>query len=128
MTDHNKKKILVVDDNKDILELIKNGIEHLNMLYEVTAVSNGKECLNLLQSRYRPDIIFLDIMMPEMNGWEVFTKIKEHSSWNSIPIIFISARADPFSKGFGRIPAVDFIEKPFSISDLKRLIDKYVSV
>jgi len=69
----------------------------------------------------------LDIMMPEISGWDVFTKIKENTSWKTIPIIFITARADPFSKGFARIPAADFIEKPFSIIDIKQRIEKYLN-
>ncbi len=126
MTHKIKKKVLVVDDNKDILEMIKNGLEHTEPCYEVTTASNGKECLTLLQSEYHPDIILLDIMMPEISGWDVFTKIKEKETWKTIPIVFITARADPFSKGFGRIASVDFIEKPFSISDLKKRLEKYI--
>jgi CheY-like chemotaxis protein len=127
MTQDKKNKVMIVDDNQDIVDMIKNGLENLDRSYEVTGATSGKECLQLLKNGNLPDLIILDIMMPEISGWEVFAKIKENKDWRSIPIVFITARADPSTKGFARIPSNDLIEKPFSIIDLKQRIEKILN-
>ncbi len=62
--------------------------------------------------------------MPEMNGWEVIKRLKENDRLKNIPIIIITARSDETTPFFGNFFADDFIEKPFSINDLKKSIDK----
>jgi two-component system alkaline phosphatase synthesis response regulator PhoP len=66
-------------------------------------------------------------MMPETDGWTLFAKLKERKEWSDIPIIFLTAKTDDYSKGFGKISAQDYIEKPFEIKDLKERIDKVLS-
>lgn len=118
---------MIVDDDQDILRMIKDGLEQMANTYDILGASGGEQCFNLLEKGERPDIILLDIMMPEMSGWDVFAKLKENPAWRSIPIIFVTVKADPFSKGFGKMPADDYIEKPFSIQDLKERIDKIIN-
>ncbi|MCK5258624.1 MAG: response regulator, partial [Thermoplasmatales archaeon] len=84
---------------------------------------SGRECFELLKKGQIPDLILLDVMMPKMNGWDVFTKLKETPEWRGISVVFLTAKIDPYSKGFGTLLANDFIEKPFEISNLKERID-----
>ena len=123
-----KKKILVVDDEPCVLLSIQNGFEDYNDEYDVTGVSSGKECFDLLAKEYLYDIILLDIMMPEMSGWEIHKKIKENKAWKNIPIIFLTARTDRVAKNAGGFLAEDYIEKPFEISDVKSRIEKVLTL
>jgi two-component system response regulator MtrA len=118
-----KNKILLVDDDVDIgftvdLTLGKSG-------YEIKHVKSGEECIKLLEkTEYKPDLILLDIMMPGMNGWEVYRKLKENSGWEKIPIVFLTARVDRTAENAGSFLGDDYIEKPYDPEDLKRRIEK----
>lgn len=117
------KKILLVDDEKDQVYVIQKAFEKLfSEYYEIIPAYSGKECLSILETA-TPDLIILDIMMPEMNGWEVFDKLKAHQSWQNIPIIILTARTDGFAENAGGTIADDFIKKPIDISELKSRID-----
>ena len=118
------KNIMVVDDNPDLLFSVKYGLEDIDSEYRVTSAENGKKLFKILNSDSKFDVILLDIMMPEMSGWEVYDKLKEDEHWNKIPVIFITARNDKISKNAGSFLGEDFIEKPFEITDLKNRIDK----
>jgi len=117
------KKIMIVDDNPDILLSIKNGLEVVAGDYEVIGVESGEKCLELLETE-TPDLILLDIMMPEMSGWETFDKLKGNASWGKIPVVFLTARTDRVAKNAGGFLGDDYIEKPFEIAELKRRIDE----
>lgn len=119
-----KKKIMLVDDNPDFIYMVKRSLKPFSNQYEVIGVNGGEECFKLLEKGDIPDIILLDIMMPETDGWALFAKLKERNEWRDIPIIFLTAKTDDYSKGFGKISAQDYIEKPFEIKDLKERIDK----
>jgi CheY-like chemotaxis protein len=118
------KTILVVDDNIDVIMSIKYGFEDITQEYQVLGAESGKQCLNLLQNNHTPDIILLDIMMPEMSGWETFDKLKENQSWRKIPVVFLTARTDKQAKDAGRFLGDDYIEKPFDINDVKKRVNK----
>ena len=115
---------MIIDDKEDIRELVKEGLEQAGHRYSVISVCSGQECLDLLSDGVLPDIILLDIMMPEMSGWNVFADIKENPKWKHIPIVFLTAKSDPYSKGLGQMGAEDYIEKPFSVQDLQDRIDR----
>ena len=117
------KTILVVDDESSVAYTVKTGLESLDDSYNVITLNGGKECLQYLKNNQKPDIILLDIMMPEMTGWETYDKIKENSSWNSIPIIFLTARTDEIARRTGNFLAEDYIEKPAKIPEIKQRID-----
>ncbi len=117
------KTILVVDDNPDVINSLKIGLEISIDEYRVLGAENGQKCLELLKETNKPDIILLDIMMPDMSGWEVFDRIKKDPSLNSIPVIFLTARTDRMAKNAGSFLGDDYIEKPFEIDDLKRRIE-----
>ena len=117
------KKIMVVDDNPDIILSIKSGLEVVAGDYEIIGAESGEKCLELLETE-TPDLILLDIMMPEMSGWETFDKLKENALWGKIPVVFLTARTDSVAKNAGGFLGDDYIEKPFEIAELKRRIDE----
>ena len=121
------KTVVVVDDDPGIGYTLKNGLENLDSNFSVITVERGQKCLELLENNQIPDIILLDVMMPEMSGWEILNRIKQNPSWEKIPIIFLTARTDDIAKNAGNFLAEDYIEKPCEIPELKRRIDKLIS-
>jgi len=118
------RKIMVVDDEPDILFTVGQMLEMSG--YEVIKVSDGKECLKKLEET-SPDLVLLDIMMPEISGWDVAAKIKEDPKWAEIPIVFLTAKGDTMSIGMGGLASEDYIVKPFNVTDLKERIDKILN-
>ena len=88
-------KILIVDDDPDIVEILSYNLSLAG--YEIKSAVNGKEAIKKAKS-YIPEIILLDVMMPEMDGIEVCSKIKELSSLSNTVVIFLSARNDDFTQ------------------------------
>ena len=120
------KVILVVDDEPDILLTVSQMLEMSG--YTVIQAKDGVECINKLNElEATPDLVLLDIMMPDVSGWDVAAKIKENPSWNEIPIVFLTAKVDVMSMGMGRLASEDYIVKPFNITDLKERIDKILN-
>lgn len=107
-----KGKILIVDDEQDIIHLLEETFEMEG--YDVITAFDGEGAVQ--KSQLQPDVILLDINMPNMNGFEVLKKIRD---FVSCPIIFLTARIDDCDKVFGfGIGADDYIIKPFSIEEL----------
>ena len=122
------KKIMIVDDDKDQIFYIKNAFEELyGKEYMIIPAESGKECFELLKNKTIPDIILLDIMMPTMDGWSVFDKLRANPSWKHIPIVFLTARTDGFAENAGGLIADDFIKKPIDVKELKIRIDTLLS-
>ena len=121
----NKKVIMVIDDNPDLLYSVKEGLKSLSNDYEVVTVDSGRKCLQLLEET-KPDLILLDIMMPGMDGWDTCAKIKDNKKTENIPIVFLTARTDTISKSMGGLASADYITKPFDIEDLKKRIDSVI--
>jgi len=117
------KKIMVVDDEPDILLTVGQMLEMSG--YEVVRAKDGNECIDKLnESETDPDLIILDIMMPNVSGWDVAAKLKENPRWKEIPIVFLTAKGDTMSVGMGGLAAVDYIVKPFDIKDLVTRVKK----
>lgn len=114
---------MVVDDDPYQTFTIKKSLEKLDKNYQVIRADSGRQCFEILRNDNIPDIILLDIMMPDMNGWAVYKRLKEDQSWKEIPIIFITARTDQIAKKAGSFYGEDYIEKPFDIPELKKRID-----
>lgn len=109
------KTILVVDDEKDIVDLLSYNLKKEG--YRVLAAQNGQQALE--QSRLNPDLIVLDVMMPEMDGWEVCKELKRRDLTSSIPIIFLTAKGTETDEVVGlELGADDYIVKPISIRKL----------
>lgn len=117
-----KQKIMIVDDNKDIRNSIKEGLKALNPMMEFIEAQNGEECLKLLQ-KIKPDIILLDIMMPIMDGWITSLNIRNDAELCDIPIIFVSAKNDSLTKNMVQINEADLVEKPFNLIELNKKIN-----
>ena len=117
------KTVVVVDDNKDVILFVKKGLEELDSSFRIVGMQSGKDCFKWLEKNPNPDMILLDIMMPEMNGWHVFKLLKENEKWKDIPVCFLTAKTDNFSRSFGKILAQNYIEKPVEIEDLKKIVD-----
>ncbi|MCF0224749.1 MAG: response regulator, partial [Fibrobacter sp.] len=110
-------KILVIDDTKTNIEVLE-GI--LCSEYDMYVALNGKKGL-LLTEKVKPDLILLDVMMPEMDGYETLRQMKEKNLVGDTPVIFLTAKADSKSEQTGLdLGAVDYIVKPFN-PDLVRL-------
>lgn len=116
-------KIMIVDDNDDMRYTLKIALESHDATYKITEANSGSDCLHKV-SKSKPDIILMDIMMPEMDGLETVVKIKEDSKNEKIKIIFVSATTDMKSRNMAKIAGDDFIEKPFEPSDLDKRIKK----
>jgi len=122
------KKIMLVDDEQDQIFSIKTGfVEYYQNRYEIIPAENGKKCFELLEKNVIPDLILLDIKMPEMSGWEVFDKLRANQKWKNIPVIFLTARSDGLATSAGAMIADDYIEKPIEINELKTRIDNVLN-
>ncbi|MEF8848169.1 MAG: response regulator [Candidatus Thermoplasmatota archaeon] len=118
-------EIMIVDDEPDQIFTVEQILKsYKDDSYKVVGAQSGRECLKKLQEGVKPDIILLDIMMPEMSGWEVFDKIRDNTEWSDIPIVFLTARTDDIAEEAGDFLADDYIEKPFEIEQLINRIDK----
>jgi len=118
------KKIMLVDDEKDQIFFIKTSFENLfGKDYTIVPAESGEKCFESLNKKNIPDLILLDIMMPKMNGWEVFDRLRANPEWKNIPIIFLTARTDEFAEHAGALIAEDYIKKPIEIKELKTRID-----
>ncbi|MBI9053622.1 MAG: response regulator [Bacteroidales bacterium] len=116
------KNVLIVDDsntNNILLESILNG-EGINSLIAY----NGNEALKIAYSK-KPDLILLDIMMPEKDGLTVFSELKDNNETKSIPVVFITARNDDNLKQKAiNAGAFDFIEKPINVAYVIDLVKR----
>lgn len=119
------KKILVVDDEPDTLELVKLVLESGG--FETLLAASGTEALAQIE-RTRPDLVLLDIMMPDIDGWDVFRKIKEKDA--GIPIAILTAKAQNIDRllGLHVLKADDYITKPFGKNELIGKVRKLVGM
>jgi two-component system alkaline phosphatase synthesis response regulator PhoP len=103
-------KILVVDDDPDILEFLTYNLKKEN--YEVAEASNGKQALQVAE-KFRPDLILLDVMMPEMDGIQTCQELRKNQAMKDVFIVFLTARIEEYSEiaGFSA-GADDYITKP----------------
>ena len=117
-------KILLVDDEPDILEIV--GYNLKNEGYQVITAENGQEAIKFAK-KYNPHLIFLDIMMPEMDGIEACEKIRKINSLENVIIAFLTARGEDYSQVAGfEAGADDYITKPIKpkvlVSKIKSLL------
>ncbi len=106
-------KILITDDDRSILELIRLYLEKEG--YACVTAENGKECLRKFELE-KPDLVILDIMMPELDGWQVCREIRKTSQ---TPIIMLTAKGETFDKVLGlELGADDYMVKPFETKEL----------
>lgn len=122
MENNDMKKILIVDDNEVHLVIAENILKGK---YNVTTAKSGKDALILLSKGHVPSLILLDVLMPEMDGWETFNKIKGISLLRNVPIAFLTSLDGVREKLYAsRIGAADLITKPYDGEELLKRIDK----
>ncbi len=109
--DEKKYHVLIVDDMPINLQVLSG---FLKTDYHVRIATSGKKALEIAASENPPDLVLLDIMMPETDGFEVCRRLKNNAATKDIPVIFITAKAEPEDETLGlELGAADYISKPF---------------
>jgi CheY-like chemotaxis protein len=111
--------ILVVDDNDDLRETVQMLLEESG--YSVAVAANGQAALEHLKTGARPSLILLDLMMPDMNGWQFLEQVRRDVSLGSIPVVVMTAHK---STDLARIPPFEVVPKPFDAATLLAAIDR----
>ena len=118
------KKILVVDDEKDIVETLSFMMRARG--YEVIEAYDGEEGLKLAKEQ-SPDLMILDVMMPKINGYKIARLLKYDSKYKHIPIIMVTARGQDSDKLIGEETGADeYITKPFEFEEALDCVNKYL--
>lgn len=121
-----KAKILVADDDPFILEIIK--IEFESMDFEVITAADGEAALDVVR-RELPDLIILDIMMPQLDGYKVCRRLKANSRTADIPVIMLTAKSRKEDKFWGRDAGADeYVTKPFEPVELEAMVEKLIAL
>jgi len=114
-------KILLVDDS-DVHLMIAENI--LKETYNVTTAKSGKDALAILAKGLIPNLILLDVLMPDMDGWEVYNKIKGISLLKDVPVAFLTSLDGEKEKLYAsRLGAADLITKPYESSELLKRVE-----
>jgi serine phosphatase RsbU (regulator of sigma subunit) len=119
-----QKLILIVDDTPTNIGIISGALKDS---YKTKIATNGEKALALASAEDRPDLILLDVMMPEMDGYEVCSRLKADPTTREIPIIFLTSQtsADDETHGF-EVGAVDYVHKPFSPAVVKARVRNHI--
>ncbi len=118
------KKILIVDDEQDIVESLKFVLESYD--YTCYCAYNGEDGLKLARDIV-PDLIILDVMMPRINGYKISRLLKFDKKYKDIPILMVTARSQEEDKLIGEETGADeYITKPFDLDDVVKTVNKYL--
>ena len=117
--------VLVVDDTEASVDIL---VDALGECYDVSVAMGGREALESVEEE-TPDLILLDIMMPDMDGYEVCRRLKSDERYAKIPIIFLTGltEIENKTKGF-QLGAVDYITKPFEIAEVKARVETHLQL
>ena len=126
MDEKPKKTILCIEDEAEMIDLIRLILTRRG--FDVRGANGGKEGLEIIR-RDHPDLVLLDLMMPDMDGWEVYQQMKADDSTKDIPVIVVTAKAQSIDKVLGlHIAKVDdYIAKPFSPQELLNSVDNVLA-
>ena len=121
MNDDTKKiKVAVIDDNQGLVQTIKSFLEMRNFI--VNVAYGGRSGLEIIK-KDSPDVIVLDIMMPDMDGRDVLIKLKDNKDTKDIPVIILSAKDEQFDRDYGiELGAYEYVTKPYDSNILLRQI------
>jgi DNA-binding response OmpR family regulator len=122
----NGKRVVYIEDEQEMIDLVRLILSRKG--YEVIGATGGRDGLDLVRQSL-PDLVLLDLMMPDMDGWEVYQQMKAEESTRMIPVIVITAKAQSIDKVLGlHIAKVeDYISKPFSPQDLIESVEKVLA-
>lgn len=120
------KKVVCIEDELEMIELVKLILGRNK--FAVTGAVGGHEGLNKI-SEIQPDLVLLDLMMPEMDGWEVYQKMKASEEMRDIPVIVVTAKAQSIDRVLGlHIARVDdYITKPFGPQELLDSVERVIN-
>ncbi|MDP3186705.1 MAG: response regulator [Anaerolineales bacterium] len=126
MTDTTPKCVLCIEDEAEMIDLIRLILGRRG--FEVKGANGGLEGLEMIRKE-KPDLVLLDLMMPDMDGWEVYQQMKADEATRDIPVIVVTAKAQSIDKVLGlHIAKVDdYIAKPFSPQELLASIDNVLA-
>jgi two-component system response regulator VicR len=127
MNDTNTKQILCIEDEPEMIDLIRLILGRRG--FQVVGAAGGKEGLEKVRQSPPPELVLLDLMMPDMDGWEVYQQMKADDKTKNIPVIVVTAKAQSIDKVLGlHIAKVDdYIAKPFSPQDLLNSVEKVLN-
>jgi two-component system, OmpR family, response regulator VicR len=122
----NLKRVVYIEDEQEMVDLVRLILSRKG--YEVLGANGGRKGLQLVLDQL-PDLVLLDLMMPDMDGWEVYQQMKANDKTRQIPVIVITAKAQSIDKVLGlHIAKVDdYISKPFSPQDLLDSVEKVLA-
>jgi two-component system response regulator VicR len=125
MSDQPKKqrKVVCIEDDAAMIDLVKLILK--NRGFDVVGATRGPEGLELIAGE-KPDLVLLDLMMPDMDGWDVYQRMKADDYMKNIPVIVVTAKAQQIDKvlGLNIAKVQDYITKPFSPADLVKSINR----
>jgi two-component system response regulator VicR len=126
MTEKGTKTILCIEDEQEMIDLIRLILNRRG--FEIRGANGGKEGLEMIRKEH-PDLVLLDLMMPEMDGWEVYQQMKADEATKNIPVIVVTAKAQSIDKVLAlNIAKVDdYIAKPFSPQELLTSVDNVLA-
>jgi len=121
-----KKKVVCVEDEPEIIDLIRLILGRKG--FDLTGATGGLEGLETIR-RVKPDLVLLDLMMPDMDGWEVYQQMKADPDLKNIPVIVVTAKAQSIDKILGlHIAKVDdYVTKPFGPQELLQSVERVLS-
>jgi len=121
-----KESILIVDDMPVNVEIVEKILKHR---YDVTITTDGPSALEMAKSQHPPDLILLDVIMPDMDGYEVCKRLKADKMSRDIPVIFLTAKNEEADEAIGfKLGAVDYITKPFNPAILKARVQTHLAL
>ena len=120
------RKVVCIEDELEMIELVKLILSRHN--FQVTGAVGGQQGLDKI-AEVKPDLVLLDLMMPEMDGWEVYQKMKASEEMRDIPVIVVTAKAQSIDRVLGlHIARVDdYITKPFGPQELLESVERVLS-
>ncbi len=126
MSNSTVKRILCVEDDQEMIDLIRLILGRRG--FDLKGAAGGKEGLKMIREDL-PDLVLLDLMMPDMDGWEVYQQMKADEKTRNIPVIIVTAKAQNIDRVLGmHIAHVDdYITKPFSPQELLTSVEKVLS-
>ncbi len=126
MAESQKRRVVTVEDEPEMIDLIKLILTRKG--FEVFGANGGAEGLQKIRE-IKPDLVLLDLMMPEMDGWQVYQQIKADEATKHIPVIVVTAKAQNIDKVLGlHIAKVDdYISKPFSVQELVDRVEEVLN-
>jgi two-component system, OmpR family, response regulator VicR len=121
-----KRRVVYIEDEPEMIDLVRLILNRRG--YEIIGANGGREGLDLVRAQ-TPDLVLLDLMMPDMDGWDVYQQMKADEHTQNIPVIVVTAKAQSIDKVLGlHIAKVDdYISKPFSPQELVDSVEKVIS-